>query len=182
MTDGFGLLLYHDRQHHGLLGDTRPRSVLRPPSLRRGDRRRSTHLANGSWIAERISAHPVFSYNLSGVLAAVSLTYSDGTPIEGRVGSYVVSINEIGIGFSSPNDRSGKCLLWMPYTVMESIPYIACNWSISLFSNLSGSPSAVPSLLPSLIRFTAISGQFLMHNDTHLALQAFDWGSDRLER
>ncbi len=141
----------------------------------------ATHLSNGSWSAERISAHTIFSYNLSGALAAVSLTYSDGTPIEGRVGSYVVSINEIGIGFSSPNDRSGKCLLWIPYAAMESIPYIEGNWSISLFSNLSGSPSAVPSLLPSFIRFTAISGQFLMHNDTHLALQAFDWGSDRLE-
>ncbi|HPC28195.1 MAG TPA: hypothetical protein PKX17_05660, partial [Candidatus Methanomethylicus sp.] len=97
------------------------------------------------------------------------------------VGSYVISINEIDIGFSYPNDRSGNCLLWIPYAIMERINYIARNWSLSIFSNLSGSPSAIPSFLPSQIRFTALSGQFLMHNDTHLAIQAFDWGSDGLE-
>jgi PKD repeat protein len=141
----------------------------------------ATYSANGSWTAEYIAAHSAFSYNLSGALATVHLTYSDGSPIEGRVGSYVISVNEIDTGFSSPNDRSGNCLLWIPYATMERVDYIASNWSISIFSNLSGSPSAIPSFLPSQIRFTTLSGQFLMHNDTHLAIQAFDWGSDGLE-
>ncbi len=141
----------------------------------------ATYSADGSWTAEWIMASADFSYNVSGAMAAIRLAYSDGVPLEGRVGSYLISINEIDLGFSSPNDPSGDCFLWIPYALMEGIPYISGDWSIALFSNLSGSPSAIPSVLPSQIRFTELSGQFLMHNDTHLAIQAFDWGSDGLE-
>ncbi len=140
-----------------------------------------TTLAIGSWTAERILPHTSFSYNASGALAAIRLTYSDGSPLEGRAGSYLASFEEANFGTSAPNDASGDCTLWIPYRLMEGLPYISSNWSIALFSNLSGSPSTVPSVIPCQVRFSDISCQFLMHNDTHLALQVFDWGSAGLD-
>lgn len=141
----------------------------------------SSILAAGSWTAERIQPKASFNYNSSGALAAITLTYSDGSPLEGRVGSYVASFEDANFGISSPNGVSGVCSLWIPYSAMEGFAYVSSNWSISLFSNISGYPSAVPSVIPSQVRFSEISCQFLMHNDTHLALQAFDWGSAGLE-
>jgi hypothetical protein len=105
------------------------------------------HSANGSWTAEYFAAHSAFSYNLSGALTTVHLTYSDEVRLRGAwVICHIHQRDRHRLLLSER--RSGNCLLWVPYTTMERVDYIARNWSLSIFSNLSGSPSEIPSFLP----------------------------------
>ena len=137
----------------------------------------NTHLYSDSWKIGNVRVGVDFDYNITGVIVYFHLTFNDGTIVKNRQGSFLASFKEVDVGMSDQCDASGIMQLWIPYSKLERLPYRETNWTVVTYAYCNGSTSAMTWFTPSIIRFTELGAQFLIHNDTHLALEAFDWGS-----
>ncbi|MEM3621283.1 MAG: PKD domain-containing protein [Candidatus Methanomethyliaceae archaeon] len=131
----------------------------------------------GTWHSENITTVVEFEYDLTGTEARFSMLFTSGTPVKNRGGSYIFGFKEWDLGFSSPIDNNGTATLRIPYQRLVNIPYLQSVWNVALYSNNGDHPSSMTWFRGPSVKFTTVSVQFLMHNETCLLLEAFDLGS-----
>lgn len=132
---------------------------------------------NGSWRIDNVMTSVEFDYDLSGINASFHLLFTDGTSVKNRAGSFITTFKEVDLGWSTSSDESGVTLLRIPYFKLEGLPYREGTWTVATYTNRTGSPSLMTWFKQCDVRFTELAVQFLMHNETHLAVEVFDWGS-----
>jgi PKD repeat protein len=132
---------------------------------------------NGSWNIDNVMTSVEFDYDLSGINASFRLLFTDGTSVKNRAGSFITAFKEVDLGWSTSSDEGGVTLLRIPYSKLEGLPYREGTWTVATYTNRTGSPSLMTWFKQCDVRFTELAAQFLMHNETHLAVEVFDWGS-----
>jgi len=132
---------------------------------------------NGSWRIDNVMTSVEFGYDLTGINASFHLLFTDGTPVKNRAGSFITAFKEVDLGWSTSSDDGGVTLLRIPYSKLEGLPYREGTWTVATYTNRTGSPSLMTWFKQCNVRFTELAAQFLMHNETHLAVEVFDWGS-----
>ncbi len=97
--------------------------------------------------------------------------------MKNRGGEYIFGFRDWDLGLSCPIDNNGTASLRIPYERLANTPFLQGHLTTVLYTNTSGQPSAVTWYKGNSVRYTEISSQFLMHNETFLLLEVFDWGS-----
>ncbi|MGQ9759796.1 MAG: InlB B-repeat-containing protein [Candidatus Methanomethylicaceae archaeon] len=131
----------------------------------------------GLWRSDNVTTIVNFLYDLSGTDANFLMLFSDGTPVKNRAGDYIFGFKEWDLGLSTSIDNNGSATMRIPYDKLANTPYLESHWTTVLYANVSGRLSSVTWYKGSSVRYTEISAQFLMHNETFLLLEIFDWGS-----
>jgi len=131
----------------------------------------------GTWQSENVTTMVEFEYDVTGAEAHFSMLFSSGSPVKNRGGRYMFGFREWDLGLSSLMDDNGTATMRIPYQKLASVPFLQSYWSVVLYSNTLGQPSTVTWYRGPSVKFTAVSVQFLMHNETCMLLQAFDLGS-----
>ncbi|MCX8181809.1 MAG: PKD domain-containing protein [Candidatus Methanomethyliaceae archaeon] len=131
----------------------------------------------GTWQSENITTVVEFKYDITGAEARFSILFSSGTPVKNRAGAYLFGFKEWDLGFSSPIDNNGAATMRIPYQKLANIPLLQSDWNVVLYLNTGAQPSAVTWHKGHSVKFTEVSVQFLMHNETCLLLEAFELGS-----
>lgn len=131
----------------------------------------------GTWQSENVTTMVEFEYDVTGAVAHFSMLFSSGSPVKNRGGRYMFGFKEWDLGFSSLMDDNGTATMRIPYQKLANVPFLQGYWNVVLYSNTFGQPSTVTWYQGSPVKFTTVSVQFLMHNETCMLLEAFDLGS-----